>query len=202
VCACFSKPVSIPRPAPPPSTPPPTTPVPPVFELDLWPGEGIPVVHPVRSELALHGAASLSAPVATVVRVPLNTPLQYDTTRYQTIRPGRVRVLTSAKVLGRDFGDIRRLSSEAYYRGGARPASLDVAPTTIFDYLQYRAEGTCFVRIEGRVVDADPCPVQDKTAFRLESDPRLLWWIHVRTANGAGWLVLSDTTVREVSRTF
>ena len=191
-----------PRPSPPPATPPVSPPIEPSFELDLWPGEGIPVVHPLRTDLALRGAALVSAPVKAVVRVPLRAPLDYDTTRYQTLRAGRLRVRAPAMVQGRDFGVLKRLSRNAYYGGGARAVRLDVASPTVFEYLQYRAEGTCFVRIDSHVIDADPCPVQDTSAFRLEADPRLLWWIHIRTAAATGWLLLSDTTAREVSRTF
>jgi hypothetical protein len=38
------------------------------------------------------------------------------------------------------------------------------------EYLQYRAEGTCFVRIADAVIDASPCPTEKKGEFRLETN--------------------------------
>jgi len=69
------------------------------------------------------------------------------------------------------------------------------------EYLQYRAEGTCFIRIASDVIDAKLCPNQQPSRFRLDTEPITEWWIHV-TIKGkpAGWLLVSDAVVKVVDR--
>ena len=76
-------------------------------------------------------------------------------------------------------------------------------PGLNIEYLQYRAEGTCFVRLSGVVIDADPCPINDKAMFRLETEPKIEWWIHVVLPdNSVGWLLVTDSRVKLVDREF
>ena len=101
------------------------------------------------------------------------------------------------------LGAVKALSREDYYKGKFGPATLEVQPGVDVEYLQYRAEGTCFVRIAGNVIDADPCPSNDKAMFRVEMEPRTEWWIHVLISrDSAGWILVTDTRVKVVNREF
>ena len=173
------------------------------FEMDLWPGEGRPVFEAVAQQLRLHEYPSDSSRVVDTVRVRPRQRLSFDDTRYRTITPGRFRVLTSTTITGRAVGDVTRVSRSDYYSGKFGPADVAVTPGDRVEYLQYRAEGTCFVRTGGIVMDADPCPTAKSAEFRLEARPVTEWWIRV-TANGTprGCLLVTDATAKAIDRTF
>jgi hypothetical protein len=175
----------------------------PEFESGLWPGEGIPVVEAVRTQLALRASPRTTSRVVTTLSAKAGQRITYDSTRFQTMQAGEVRVRAAASVEGRNLGSVRYLSREQYYGGAFRDTVIDLIPPATIQYLQYRAEGTCFVRVGARVIDADPCPIHDTTKFVLRQQPKTLWWIHVARAMGAtGWLLLTDSTARIVDRTF
>jgi hypothetical protein len=172
----------------------------PVFEIDLSPGEGIPVIHAMSTKLVLRERPDTSSRVAGTLSVAIGHELPYDSTRFQTTGAGMVRVVAPARFKGRDHGSVTRLSVDQYYAPFAS-VDIDVAPPATIEFLQYRAEGSCFVRVDGRVIDAEECPVMDDK-FRLESEPKTLWWIYVRGAESSGWLLLTDSSARVVKRTF
>jgi hypothetical protein len=172
-----------------------------LFEVDLWPGEGRPVFEAVAQQLRLHALPSASSKVVESVRVRPKQRLAFDETRYRTIKPGRFLVLASTGITGRRLGDVSRVSRSDYYTGKFGPANVAVRAGESIEYLQYRAEGTCFVRTAGSVVDADPCPTQKEAEFRLEIKPTMEWWIHIIVAGKAlGWLLVTDATAKVVDR--
>lgn len=174
----------------------------PTFETALWPGEGRPVIESVASSLDLRREPSASSESAGTLRVTPGQRLQFDETRYRTIRPGRIVALTDSTVSGRRLGAVRMLSREDYYSDRFERGTVAVPAGTGFELLQYRAEGTCFVRIGGTVIDADTCPI-DSRRFRVESQPAVEWWIRVvRDGKPMGWLLLSDATAKVVRREF
>ena len=69
-------------------------------------------------------------------------------------------------------------------------------------YLQYRAEGTCFVLIGDDLWDAQSCPATREGVFDSLREPDVEWW--VRTESGvlaAGWLLVDETKLR-IRRSF
>ncbi len=174
-----------------------------LFEVDLWPGEGRPVFEAVSRKIELRELPSASSKIIGTLLVSPGQRLPFDDTRYRTIQAGRIRVLASARVTGRMLGPVSQLSREAYYKGKFALASVDVEPRAEVEYLQYRAEGTCFVRIAGNVMDADPCPANEKSVFRVEAEPKTEGWIHlVMPGKSAGWLLVADAIVKVVDREF
>jgi len=173
-----------------------------LFEIDLWPGEGRPVFEAVSRNLELRELPSASSKTIGTVGVSPRQRLSFDNTRYRTIQAGQIRVLGSTRVTGRMLGAVNGLSREDYYNGKFAPAFVEVQPGANVEYLQYRAEGTCFVRIAGNVIDADPCPSNDKSMFRVETEPKTEWWIHIVLGDSAGWLLVTDSTVKVVNREF
>ena len=171
------------------------------FESDLWPEEGRPVFVAVTRQLALHELPSTSSKVIRRLSVAPKQRLVFGDTRYRTVKPGRLRVLVSGSIKGRMLGEMTRLSRADYYSDRFADTSVNVTAGDTVEYLQYRAEGTCFVRIAGKTIDADPCPTGESARFRLDVKPIIEWWIHI-TANGtpAGWLLVTDATVKEIDR--
>ena len=171
------------------------------FEVDLSPGEGRPVFEAVAQQLRLRELPSDSSKPVETMRVQRKQRLTFDDTRYRTMKPGRFLVLASTSLTGRTLGDVRRLSRSDYYSGKFGPASVTVKAGDSIEYLQYRAEGTCFVRSAGSVIDADPCPTEKDAAFRLEARPVVEWWIHlVVDGKARGWLLVTDATARVADR--
>lgn len=173
-----------------------------LFEVDLWPGEGRPVIASVGTRLELRESPTVSAKVVSTITVKRAERLQYDETRFRTVTPGRLEALAKSEVTGRRIGAVESLSRDDYYSDRFPDVTLAVDRGQRVDYLQPRAEGTCFVRIGDSVIDADRCPaIRDD--FRLESEPLLEWWVRVvRTDGTAGWLLLNDATAAEVDREF
>lgn len=175
-----------------------------IFEVELWPGEGRPQFKTTGAALTLRERPARSAPVARVVPdVPPGTPIAFDHVRYQTMQPGSIAVLAPDTVSGRNMGDIRYLSRKEYYAGSYPQEDRAVVAGDTIVYLQHRAEGTCFVRIDRDVIDASPCPAHLGDSFDLVAEPQVAWWIRVvRHDAPAGWLLVGDSTVTQAGRRF
>jgi len=173
------------------------------FTVDLWPGEGIPVIEARRAMLLVRAEPDPDSPVVDTIRVPRGRRLAFDATRVQTITAGTIRSLAPMHVTGRDMGSTSHVSHEQYYFPTKADVSIPVTAATTIDYLQYRAEGTCFVRIDRRVIDAYPCPGFGPESVVVERQPLTRWWIRVQGESGAaGWILVSDSTAQSVRREF
>ncbi len=127
----------------------------------------------------------------------------FDDTRYRTIEPGRLEALAPVNIAGRVLGTTRLLSRDAYYKGRFPERTVAVKRGDVIEYLQDRAEGTCFVRVADQVIDADPCPAQDGRTFRALNQPKTEWWIRLVVAGRpAGWVMVGEATVKESGRSF
>ncbi|MEX2180385.1 MAG: hypothetical protein WD801_16840 [Gemmatimonadaceae bacterium] len=199
-------PESAPR-VPPSAAPAPATPardpVRPAFEIGIWPGEGIPVFESRGVQLTLREQPYPDARVSALVRIPAGERITYDASRYQTIAPVTVHVLAPTTLDGRRLGAIRLLTPEQYYSDNYPSSVTTFVQGARFELLQHRAEGTCFVRVSGQVIDAESCPTFDDQAFRVSGEPDTRWWIHIPGApNASGWLLVTDTAVKQLDRTF
>lgn len=173
------------------------------FEVALWPGEGRPVFEAVATELVLRELPSLDAKVVERLRIVRGKPVEFGETVYRTVTPGHLRALTQTRITGRRLGDTKRLSKDDYYGARFPRSEVVVDAGARVEYLQYRAEGTCFVRVKGEVIDAEACPAQDAHAFAVESKPTLEWWIEVVVdRKRRGWLLVNPSTVKQVRRAF
>jgi len=174
-----------------------------VFEIELWPGEGRPQFHAVTTELAIRDIPSTSARIIRRLRVSSGQEIAFDETRYRTIESGHLQVLSATSVTGRVLGTIRLLTRDAYYRGQFPRKAVAYKEGDVIEYLQYRAEGTCFVHVADQVVDADPCPAQDDRTFRIITQPKTEWWIRVVLDHvPAGWVMVDEKTIKQTSRSF
>jgi hypothetical protein len=166
-----------------------------IFQTDLPPGEGPHVFVAMMKILRLRSAPSTASPVVKTVTVSIDESLSYDAVRYRTMAAGVLRVISPARVEGRMIGPVTQLFSKEYHSGNFSTVKIDVARGTTVDYLQYRAEGTCFVRVDKNVINASPCPDINKNAFKLEKEEETELWIHLTVESG-GWLMVDEKTVK------
>jgi hypothetical protein len=172
-----------------------------MFEIDMWPEEGRPVFQAIAKTLQLRVAPSSSSPVVTTVPVQAGRRLPFDQTLYRTTRAGTFASLKASVVAGRDLGNITSLARADYYSAKFPPISLSVRAGETIHYLQYRAEGTCFVRLRLHVIDAAPCPNQRPDQFQTRLEPTTEWWIHLTVSQRTvGWVLVSPRTVKEIDR--
>jgi hypothetical protein len=172
------------------------------FTSEMWPEEGIPQLAAKTSTLPLHMQASRAAPMHRL-RVKKGALIPFDSTRYTTLRPGRLVARSSGSVMGRVLGRISYLSRALYYTSTIRSREIPYNHGDTLEYLQYRAEGTCLMRIEGDVVDAEDCPALHPDGFTVLSQPLTEWWIWVHTTvQPRGWLLVDPTTVDQLERRF
>lgn len=173
------------------------------FGVALWPGEGRPVIHSVASALELREQPFGPAKIVLRLAVAPGQRLQFDETMFRTVKPGHLQASVATAVRGRRLGAIRALSRTDYYSGKFPNDTVKLNAGDAIEYLQYRAEGTCFVRIAGVVIDADPCPRENRDEFRLVSEPAVEWWVRlVSDDKPIGWLLLTDKTAKVVDREF
>ena len=168
-----------------------------VFEIDLSPGEGVPEFEAASKELKLHELPLGSSRITSTVTVSLNQRLKYDNELYRTLQAGRIQVLEPSTLEGRQIGTVNRLTKSEYYSDKFKSVKLELKLGMTIEYLQYRAEGSCFLRVDGKVIDAF-CLPNDERKFHVESKPKTEWWIHVVLGPAVGWIQVSDATVRVV----
>ena len=174
-----------------------------VFTIDVSPGEGIPVMQAMRASLPLRLAPDLASPIVDVVGARVGERVPFDSTQFQTVAAGHMVVTDTLTLTGRNLGPVRHLSREQYYRSSRADTSITMPPNAQIEFLQHRAEGTCFVRLDGNVIDARRCPVLDTERVRIDREPVTRWWIGLRGQDDRfGWIVVSDTTIKSVRREF
>lgn len=176
------------------------------FEVGLWPGEGRPRLVAGTTVLVPRTEPRKDAPAGTQLHVEEGILVEIGETVYRANVPGRLKVLRDSQVTGRRFGSIARLSRDDYVSDRYPTGSLPARAGEVIDYLLPRAEGSCFVRIRGEVIDADPCPdsVDDAVdTFALETEPETEWWVQVMLeGRPIGWLLVDGSDLREEGRTF
>ncbi|HZI27297.1 MAG TPA: hypothetical protein VFD64_04030 [Gemmatimonadaceae bacterium] len=174
-----------------------------VFASDLWPGEGIPVIEMRRPALPVYSEPDPTSSVVDTLRGRVGQRVAFDSTRYQTIESGTIRTHSSLELKGRDLGHVQHLTLDRYYRPNEAEISIPLAASSTVEFLQYRAEGTCFVRVQNSVIDAQPCPGFGRESVSVVRDPVTRWWVLVRgVKDKPGWLLVSDSTAKSVRREF
>lgn len=174
-----------------------------VFEIELWPGEGRPEFRAVANELAVRDHPATSARIVRRIGVKSGQRVRFDETRYRTIESGRLQVLAAGTITGRLLGQMRQLTRDAYYRGRFPREVVALKKGDVLEYLQDRAEGTCFVRAADQVIDADPCPAEDDRAVRVVTRPKTEWWIRIVVDSvPVGWVLVDDKSLKLTDRSF
>lgn len=175
------------------------------FESEFWPEEGRPDFEAMTPLLTLHVRPSHLAPLAAELEVAVGSKISFSAFRYRTIRPGKVVARTSGVLDTRNLGQLSYLSRETYYDAYSEAVKLVYREGDSFEYLQYRAEGSCFIRKDGYVFDVQYGPWLGGTdQFALTKEPVAEGWLHVVDSAGKarGWLCAEHGVVRESGRHF
>ena len=174
-----------------------------VFEVELWPGEGRPQFRAIATEIVIRQTPTATSPIVSHLQVTRGQQIAFDETRYRTIQAGTLQALTATSVTGRILETTRLLTRDAYYKGKFPQETIALNSGETFEYLQYRAEGTCFVRIGNRTIDATRCPAEDDRAFLVISEPKTEWWIRVVVDRvPVGWVMVDKKNIEESGRRF
>jgi hypothetical protein len=160
----------------------------PVLSADVEPPPGLLEVGDATVEL--RDAPTPAAAVTTTITRESADSIQLARVRVVTRVAGRVRAVSAdARVTGSDFGTVTHV---AVRRSLANEPAVDVPiPTGQLLTLLQDTERGCFVRLDGRVIDAVPCPAGDP-GFEVESRPRVEWWGFLRLSDGrSGWTLIA-----------
>jgi hypothetical protein len=171
------------------------------FELALWPGEGRPVLQTAGTELALRDEPEWSACPERMAIEP-GVAIEFDETRYRTVRAGEAVAARRMVIHGRSFGPVEALSRRAYYRAGVPTARVAVEPGQAVEYLQPRAEGGCLLRVAGGVLETAPCVIYDAARFDIVDEPVIEWWVRAETGGRHGWTLVDGRNLVLTGRTF
>ena len=175
------------------------------FESEFWPEEGRPVFAARVRRLILYERPDLNSPIAGEIELDAGERVVYSLFRYRTVRPGRVVVVKGeAELSGRNLGATNYVSRDNYYEDGGETLRVALSRGDQLGYLQYRAEGSGFVRWRELVIVVPFLPWNElDTAFDLLSEPVAESWVRVEVERlgAVGW-VLADAQLAEVDREF
>jgi hypothetical protein len=174
-----------------------------LFESDLWPGEGYPTFRTAANVVVVREEPSTSARVVQRLRVPRGRQIEFDETRYRTIDVGRLLVLSDTRLGGRVFGRLERVSWDTYYHGRIPREAVTCKRGDVIEYLQDRAEGSCFVRVGDQVIEAESCPAADRRTVQVLAEPKIEWWIRVVWNRApVGWALVDGKTIQQRGRSY
>jgi len=114
-------------------------------------------------------------------------------------------VQSNCSIEGRNLGKINYLSQQGYWDSCSDGHTIPLERGDEIEYLQYRAEGTCFIRRSGYVFDIDHCPwLAENDQLVLTIEPVAESWIQVvdDQREPIGWLHVQDRVAYEGSRKF
>ena len=169
------------------------------FDSEFWPEEGRPVFHSSTTHLTYYDKPNHKAEISNEAEVKKKSIIEYTSFRYRTIRPGRVVTKSSGKLEGRSLGEINFLSKDMYYEDYSEPTEIPYHTGDSFEYLQYRAEGSCFIRIKGMVYDIEYCPwLGSSSEIALTKKPLAESWLNT----SSGWLFVESGVIEEYDRIF
>ena len=176
------------------------------FESEFWPEEGIPIFKTKANRLELRSRPNSDAPIIAPMSTVIGSRIEFAGFRYRTIRPGRVIVHEDCELTGRNLGLADYVSHSNYYEDEGELITLQIQPNDQLEYLQYRAEGSGFIRWQGLVLDVEYLPwLASDRPLELVADPVTEGWIRVRaeSATPAGWILIDeDQTLIEIGREF
>jgi hypothetical protein len=177
------------------------------FSVDISPGEGKPILRSKGRPLSFHEQPSLDSKSVKEVRFKKGDLVPFERDRVVTTRSGSVEVKAEVALTVRNFGKTDSISVDTYY-SEIKAAPLLIKAKESVEYLQDRAEGSCFLRVYGNTVEAEECPGMQATraaASKLvvKTRPQTQWWIFVPSAGGGvgGWTTVSDASF-DVEREF
>src|SRR6266498_2443930 len=115
-----------------------------LFSIDLWPGEGIPILTAKIDNFAVRLSPNAKAPVIGALKNMKGRRIDFQASVFKTVQEGSIECLKDSKLEGRAFGDVSHLSKSDYYRTDLKISEVSCKKGQTIRLLQKRAEGTCF----------------------------------------------------------
>ncbi len=167
------------------------------FESGLWPGEGRPVFI-ARADLPLQESPVKNSREIPNLKILKGQKIDFKETRYRTVKSGAIIVKAPVSLSVTSYGKGDYLSSDAYYHQGLKK-NIHLKSGDSLEYLQYRAEGECLIRMNGEVLAIPP-----HENIRIASEPLTEWWVLAvdKQKKPLGWVLIDDQTVKFVKRQF
>lgn len=160
------------------------------FESELAPGGSRLLYKWETPTPQLRREPHWTSPVVKTLDGVRGRRVEYDSIRYRTTVPGIFVALRDGNLMGRDFGETRAVPFAAYYGREYSTVVRSVATGDTVSYLQYRAEGTCFLRHGSTVIEAKPCPIELPADWKTVRDAKTELWIRVTTLGAPlGWIL-------------
>ena len=167
------------------------------FESGLWPGEGRPVFI-ARQNLALHEKPEKDSVMIEKVTIRKGQKIDFKETRYRTLKSGLITVTAPSTISVTSYGRLDFLSSDDYFNKGIEK-SIKLKSGDSLEYLQYRAEGECFIKMKGEVFALQP----DEN-IQISIEPQTEWWVLAvdKQKKPLGWVLIDKKTVEFAERQF
>lgn len=165
------------------------------FVYEGWPGEGRPVLTVTR-EIGIALADRPGGPGGAPCTVARGETLDFERSVVRTERPGEVTLDAPHPVPpgSTNFGAVSGLSREQQY--AAAPAGVvpaELRPDQRIEHLAYRAEGTCYYRVEREVLGT-------MCFHDAAQDAATSWWVRTTCGGEAGWLRVDTLNGVEIGR--
>ena len=169
------------------------------FETSLGPFESRKRFRSPSDSLRLHSAPSIHSWVIKNLKVISGAEIAYDQKRFRTLATGLFVAENSGSIRGTYYGVISYLSVEDYNRFRGARKDFEYAQKDTIEYLQYRAEGTGFIRLDNHVISVD-LTSQNAANLLQVRDPVVEFWIRVidKDSKPIGWYLTHDEFVTKV----
>ena len=161
------------------------------FESELGPGEGTPVFV-AKKDLNVYENPTEKSRLIKGVNILKGEKIDFDQTRFRTIKPGLVNVLTTDSTTVSSYGKIDFLSRDDYSHNH-KEKLITFKSGESFELLQYRAEGHYLIRIDGEVID-----IHLRKNLMISSEPVTEWWVQAldKQKKPIGWVLIDEKKVR------
>lgn len=167
------------------------------FESGLWPGEGRPVFI-AGADLTLQKAPVKNSREIPNLKILKGRKIDFQETRYRTVKSGAIVAKAPVSLSVTSYGKGDYLPPDAYYHQGMKK-NIDLKSGDSLEYLQYRAEGECLIKLNGEVLAIPP-----HENIRIASEPLTEWWVLAvdKQKKPLGWILIDDKTVEFAKRQF
>src|SRR5207247_2575923 len=98
---------------------------------------------------------------------------------YRTIRSGTATARSAGSLHGRSFGSVSYISRGMYYETYAEYRDYPFQSGDVIEYLQYRAEGSGFVRLKDDVLEVHLPWTEKDCPLQLTADPVCESWLQL-----------------------
>ena len=163
------------------------------FECSVFPGEGPHRIQASGDEMVLRKTPMVLSGIVDTIRLARGEVIKTIDVRFRTVTPGFFIAREDVSIHGRRYGRVFYLSRTDYYRGGGPHETFRFSKGDTIEYLQYRAEGSAFLRMDGVVMKAE-LGSPEAMSLREIRRPQLELWIKVEDSYGRslGWTQLEN----------